>query len=91
MKVRYGFVSNSSSSSFVLNKAMCTDEQLEAVRDHVNYAEKHFFDFDDDWWEITEKDSEIRGFTWMDNFDMERFMERLGIPGEAVEFDGGGW
>jgi len=38
MKNRYGFVSNSSASSFVIAKAYVTEEQLTAIR--VFWAEK---------------------------------------------------
>lgn len=94
MKVRLGFVSNSSSSSFVLSKSRCTERQLNAIRDHITYAETHFVGFNTkafDWWDITESKEEIRGFTWMDNFDMEAFMEKIGIPDDAVRFDGENW
>lgn len=91
MKLRHGFVSNSSSSSFVLDKTKCSEEQLAAIRDHVTYADENFFDFYTDRfarWDLTEKASEIRGFTWMDNFDMKEFMRKIGVPGNAVSFDG---
>ena len=94
MKVRLGCVSNSSSSSFVLDKRRCTEEQLAAVRDHINYADDHFVGFytsEYSAWDITEKIDELRGFTWMDNFDMKVFLDKLGIPEDAAEFDGENW
>jgi len=69
---------------------MCTPEQLEALKNHIEYADAHFFDFytgEFDRWELTEKGCEIRGFTWMDNFDMREFIEKIGIPSDAVKFE----
>ena len=38
MKIRNGFVSNSSASSFIISKAYVTEEQLKAIR--IFWAEK---------------------------------------------------
>jgi len=55
MKIRLGFVSNSSSSSFVLDKNGMTNEQIDAIKNwvdkvnyhnddtHINESEKHFY------------------------------------------------
>jgi len=54
MKIRQGFVSNSSSSSFVLDKNGMTEKQVEAIRNWVknsinhedtsiNESNKHFY------------------------------------------------
>ena len=94
MNTRLGFVSNSSSSSFVLDKTRCTPSQLDAIRNHIEFADKHFFGFytePHNSWDIAEKEHDMRGFTWMDNFDMQEFLEKIGVPDDAVDFDGENW
>lgn len=88
MKTRIGFVSNSSSSSFVVDKAKLTLEQIEAILDPRSFLEAHFvyareFGEYDYPWRIQEFPRTIIGYTDMDNFDMLGFMEELGIPNEA--------
>jgi len=67
MKIRSGFVSNSSSASFVINKADITKAQLYAIRGHqlcgLEYAES-------DAWNLKEDENTISGETIIDNFDM---------------------
>jgi len=99
MKIRKGFVSNSSSSSFVIAKKHLTEEQIWAIKNHGLVGE--WFEvidnemrdedeeliihyFGDEWKIIVEEDS-IRGLTWMDNFDMKWFLRRIGVDG--VQFD----
>ena len=41
MKTRNGFVSNSSSSSFILSRQFVTDEQLELLKNHSEVATKN--------------------------------------------------
>lgn len=41
MKTRNGFVSNSSSSSFIIKKKFVTGEQIEAIKNHIEYANAH--------------------------------------------------
>jgi hypothetical protein len=92
MKIRDGFVSNSSSSSFVINKKCLTEEQLDAIRNHIEYAKNNFSDFDDIGyvteglvWSIKEKESEIYMSTSMDNFDMYTFLLKIGVDESKIE------
>ena len=80
MKVRLGFVSNSSSASFILRKKGLTREQLDAIRDHEDITE--------DPWDLTETKNYIFGSTFMDNFDMEEFLRELGVSVEEFEVEG---
>jgi len=89
MKTREGFVSNSSTSSFVLKKADVTEEQLEAIRKHdQSQAFKDCrWSSAGDAWTILEDDECLMGYTWMDNFDMAEYMKELGIDSSVVEMD----
>jgi hypothetical protein len=86
MKLRIGFVSNSSSASFVVYKKNVPEAVLDAIRDHLAFAIEHGFrnvsDIDLKYlhptdWTIIETDTELRGETTMDNFEMNRFLDEL--------------
>jgi hypothetical protein len=78
MKVRNGFVSNSSSSSFIIPKDKLTNEQILSIHNHTIEANKHaeYYDFGcvDDSWYIKENDFYIMGDCYMDNFSMATFL-----------------
>jgi hypothetical protein len=84
MKTRYGFVSNSSSASFVIKKRWLPAEMIDAINKHWEYAHQHHFKCIDnsyitetDKWHIKETETEISGFTFMDNFGMQQFLLEL--------------
>lgn len=87
MKTRIAFVSNSSSASFIIGKKNLTAEQLDKIRNHDELGEEMGIAHAKDWaWEIREQDDMIAGETWMDNFDMREFMERIGVPDSIIEW-----
>jgi hypothetical protein len=92
MKIRNGFVSNSSSSSFVIPKDELTSEQIMKIHDYSEEARKHqeYYDFGDAYdmdWNIHESDFYISGYCIMDNFDMYTFLEEyLKIPREIIKW-----
>ena len=80
MKIRMGFVSNSSSSSFLIQRKYISESQLEQIVNHDDEA-------GDDEWEITVTDTIVRGFTIMDNFDMAEFLEKIGVDSDHILWD----
>ena len=89
MKIRNGFVSNSSSSSFVIKKSVLSEEQLQMIRGHVDYKKYHYWDIDKiDEWNITESNDSILGYTIIDNFNMNRFLEEeVGVKDKDIKWE----
>lgn len=100
MKLRNGFVSNSSSSSFILQKKDLTKAQICAIRYHQEFG-KLLFGMDncvnecDKWEMIGIKDKKcdiIQLSTSMTNFNMREFLKRIGVPDSAIpEEDNWNW
>lgn len=94
MKTRIGFVSNSSSSSFIIEKKYLSRRQIELLCDHFEVAKQLNLDCAsgtgiEDEWKIETTEREIKGFTYMDNFDMYDFMFKIGINSDLVNWEGG--
>ena len=83
MKIRYGFVSNSSSSSFVLPLRCLTALQLKQLEDHGKEA-------GGDAWSIHVTNLTVEGSTGMNNFDMHDFMWKIGVNPEDAEWENDG-
>jgi len=90
MKNRNGFVSNSSSSSFIVKKEGLNELQIYAIHNHIEIVNKKIFtewEYEenvDESWDVTENENTIELSTWMDNFDMEFFLKKIGVPEENI-------
>lgn len=76
MKIRLGYVGNSSSSSFIICKEFLSPSLINKIKDHKN-SEEYKKEFGDDWldaWDITMDSDKLYGYTMMDNFDMENYL-----------------
>lgn len=95
MKTRHGFVSNSSSSSFIVAKTYLTEDQINRLVEVCNEPVGEYGDV----WLIASEQSEnleddsfyITGFTSMDNGrdddGLETWLKNNGYPMQAFKWD----
>jgi len=86
IKIRNGFVSNSSSSSFIISKNELTPKQIYSINNHIEIAVYLGMKTWDSPWDISENEEHIKGYTYMDNFDMHEFLEKIGVDIDKVEW-----
>ena len=91
MKIRKGFVSNSSSSSFVIMKNNITEVQIALIKEHFTIYPTLGITFDYemdmyDKWSIDESEDTIGGWTSMDNFCMGEFLEKIGVNKDDIDW-----
>ena len=92
MKVKVDFITNSSSASFVIPKTCITEKQISLIYSHIEMGhliakneELHLY-FDK--WKITETEDQIEGYTSMDNFDIEWYLKKIGVPEHCIIMSG---
>ena len=92
MKIRNGFVSNSSSSSFKIMVNALTKLQIKLIVNHV----KHYCEFLNDKreefiynnaWEIAVDRTWVTGCTDMDNLDMKPYLRFIGVRDDVIQWD----
>lgn len=87
MKTRNGFISNSSSGSFIINKNCLSDLQIDNIKNHATSLYfKRNSNHKYDAWNISEDEFCIYGRTSMDNFDMWEFLRVIGVDMNMVEW-----
>lgn len=84
MKARSGFVSNSSSASFILDKRYITPDDIQKIKEYcqnVGEGDNQCWDS----WSIDEDNDFVRGFTIMDNgYLLEWIKKNLNLPLNAI-------
>ena len=96
MKIRNGFVSNSSSSSFIINPAKISEDDLDKIKNYLTQgSEKTGYDKSGeyyDYWSChyDERMGLYRGFTSMDNEYFSNWLVKNGLE-EYVSFEGDNW
>jgi|GEM_PF-1301617 len=90
MKIRAGFVSNSSSASFVIERRHVSDGQLKQLKDHILYMKRDKkYSKPCDAWKIIDFIDYIKGSTSMTNIsreEMETYIESLGIDRRVIDW-----
>ena len=83
MKIRFGFVSNSSSSSFVASIDKLGKKNMNKIIKYIDSAEN------EDGWEykIDEEKGLFTGYTFMDNGGLGEFLIKTGINKVIINND----
>jgi len=82
MKIRNGFVSNSSSSSFVVALSVLNEDEKKKILGYVSFSNDESTDEYRDHWSIRVDETRgvMYGFTTMDNGDLSKYLgEELNI------------
>lgn len=89
MRIRAGFVSNSSSASFVIKLEFLSPRQRMEILQYEEIAPSMNVpgsDFGCDGWTVWEEGDSLYGETSMDNFSMGNYLRMIGVPMDQVQW-----
>lgn len=89
-----GFISNSSSASFVIDMKMLTPGQINKIYNHLLWGirlgidkhHKYKVTMSDQWSLLIDNDK-IVGTTSMTNFDIRWFLKKIKVPEKAIKYE----
>jgi hypothetical protein len=84
MKIRNGFVSNSSSSSFII-KTCCLSKEKKNLLLKANEVAELLVPFSAEPWNIDDCGDHVAFETSLDNFQMAQFLTNLGFTCEGFD------
>lgn len=86
MKIRTDLVSNSSSSSFVIERRYLSQDQVDKISNHSALGEAMGLEYANQAWDVLVTEYNVFGDTFMDNFDMGEFLEKIGVPEHVIRW-----
>ena len=85
-KIRAGFVSNSSSASFVISLDDLSAKQLRMITDGSSINFENFEDYE--CWSINVNDEEVSGYTSLDNFNFYDYLvEDVKVDPSKIKYE----
>jgi hypothetical protein len=76
-----------------VQKKDITEKQLEKIKNHIHHGKKVgiLYCIDENRWVLNETEDHISGFTIIDNFNIEEFLNKIGVQEYEIGEDTDYW